>query len=118
MKADAFIKVLRTIINEEVRKVVREELSRTLNEGYEAQNSRPSHQEPKISLRDKYKDILGSDDISSLSSMHNERVPLNKEGKPAVVNLSGNGLVNSILMETAQQMRQDPGSGAFFEGLR
>lgn len=116
MKADAFIKVLRTIINEEVRKVVREELSRTLTEG--VSSSKPLYEEPKISLRDKYKDVLSPDSLGSLSSMHNERVPLNKEGKPAVVNLSGNGLVNSILMETAQQMRQDPGAGSFFEGLR
>lgn len=118
MKAEAFIKVLRTIINEEVRKVVREELSSTLNEGRGVYAQTPSYQEPKVSLRDKYRDILGGDEMASLSSMHNDRVPLNKQGKPAVVNLSGNGLVNSILMETAQQMRQDPGSNAFFEGLR
>lgn len=116
MKADAFIKVLRTIINEEVRKVVREELHRTLNEGIFA--PKPLYEEPKISLRDKYKDVLNTDNFGSLTSMHNERVPLNKDGKPAVVNLSGNGLVNSILAETAQQMRQDPGAGSFFEGLR
>ena len=116
MKAEAFIKVLRTIINEEVRKVVREELNRSLNEGTAQPTTR--FEEPKISLRDKYRDVLNPDSIGSLSNMHNDRVPLNKEGKPAVVNLSGNGLVNSILAETAQQMRQDPGSNAFFEGLR
>lgn len=116
MKADAFIKLLRTVINEEVRKVVREELNNSLNENTSI--SKPNFSEPTISLRDKYKDILSTDSFGSLSSMHNERVPLNKEGKPAVVNLAGNGIVNSILAETAQQMRQDPGSNAFFEGLR
>jgi hypothetical protein len=116
MKAEAFIKVLRTIINEEVRKVVREELNNSLNENIIPNKS--AYQEPRVSLRDKYRDVLSTDNFGELTSMHQNRVPLNKEGKPAVVNLSGNGLVNSILAETAQQMRQDPGSGAFYEGLR
>lgn len=116
MKADAFIKVLRTIINEEVRKVVREELTRTLNEG--VSSSKAVYTEPKVSLRDKYKDVLDPNNLGSLTDLHDERVPLNKQGTPAVVNLAGNSLVNSILAETAQQMRTDPGSSAFFEGLR
>ena len=117
MKADAFIKVLRTIINEEVRKVVREELSRTLLAEGNSQPT-PRYEESRISLRDKYKDVLNMDSFGETTVSNSDRVPLNKDGKPAVVNLASNGLVNSILMETAKQMRQDPQSNAFFEGLR
>jgi len=113
MKAEAFVKLLRTIINEEVRKVVREELRNSINETTTRPNN--SYYEPKTSLRDKYSSILNMDDMHSNT---NQRLPLNKEGKPAIVNLSGNSVVNSILMETANQMKQDPGSNAFFEGLR
>lgn len=115
MKADKFVKLLRTIISEEVRKVVKEELSRTLNEHNSMQEPQSVHNyvEPKVSLREKYRDILGSE-----FKPQPPAVPLNKEGKPALVNLSGNSVMNSILAETAQQMRQDPQAQSFFEGLR
>ena len=107
MKAESFIKLMRTIINEEVRKVVREELR-----GVIAEENRPN-------LKDKYKNKFDSDySMSSLMEDSDSRIPLGKSGKPALVNISGNPMVNSILMETATQMRQDPQSSAFFEGLR
>lgn len=112
MKAESFVKLLRTIISEEVRKVVREELSRTLNEN----SNTVARTEPKISLRDKYKNLLNTNDL--VDNLYENKVPMNKEGKPAIVNLSGNNLVNSILIETAQQMKADPQAGSFFEGLR
>lgn len=106
MKAESFIKLMRTIINEEVRKVVREELRGVITE-----QTRPN-------LRDKYKDQFSSE--YSMNSLMEEQkaVPLNKYGQPSIVNTTGNPLMNSILMETATQMRQDPQSSAFFEGLR
>lgn len=116
MKTESFIKLLRTIISEEVRKAVRAELNTALNEN--TNTKIPAYSEPKISLREKYRDVLGVDSFGSIASNSKDKVPLNKEGTPAIVNLSGNNLVNSILAETAQQMRQDPGSNAFFEGLR
>lgn len=107
MKAEAFVKLLRTIVNEEVRKVVREEMRGMISE-----QNRPN-------LRDKYKSSLDSEfNMSSLMSGDSEYViPTNKNGQPKVVNVSGNPLMNSILMETANQMKADPGSRAFFEGL-
>lgn len=107
MKAEAFVKLLRTIVSEEVRKVVREEMRGMLNE-----QNRPN-------LKDKYKGTMDSGfNMSSLMNTDdNYAVPTDKSGKPKVVNVSNNPLMNSILMETATQMKMDPGSRAFFEGL-
>lgn len=106
MKAESFIKLMRTIINEEVRKVVREELRGAITE-----SNRPN-------LRDKYKSQLDPNfSMASLMDEPTSAIPL-KNGKPALVNVSNNPTVNSILMETATQMRQDPQAGSFFEGLR
>jgi hypothetical protein len=108
MKAESFIKLMRTIINEEVRKVVREELRGVINESAT----------PRPNLREKYKSQLDPTfSMSSLMDDDADSIPL-RNGKPALINVSNNSTVNSILMETANQMRQDPGSNAFFEGLR
>ena len=111
MKAESFIKLMRTIISEEVRKAVREELRGVINE-----SAKPVM--PKPNLRDKYKSQLDSGfSMNSLMEDNTDVIPL-KNGKPALVNVSNNSTVNSILMETANQMRQDPHSNSFFEGLR
>jgi hypothetical protein len=110
MKAESFIKLMRTIINEEVRKVVREELHGVINEST-TPTSRPN-------LRDKYKSQFDpSFSMTSLMDNSTDSIPL-RNGTPALVNVSNNPTVNSILMETANQMRMDPGSNAFYEGLR
>jgi hypothetical protein len=108
MKAESFIKLMRTIINEEVRKVVREELRGVINES----------STPRPNLREKYKSQFEPNfSMSSLIEDDSDTIPL-RNGQPALVNISNNSTVNSILMETANQMRIDPTSNAFYEGLR
>jgi hypothetical protein len=108
MKAESFIKLMRTIINEEVRKVVREELHGVINES----------KTPKPNFREKYKSQVDPNfSMSSLMDGDADMIPV-KNGRPALMNVSNNPTVNSILMETANQMRMDPSSNSFFEGLR
>jgi len=104
MNADKFVKLMRTIISEEVRRVVREELRLSLTE--------QRYSEPKESsytpgaIKSKYQNIF-EDEFETPNTF------VKKPSGP----ISKNKSVNSLLEETAEQMRTDPASRAFFEGL-
>lgn len=104
MKADKFVNALRTIIGEEVRKAVREEMRLILEESTTVTTEIPNTD----LLRERFsKQIMASEDA--------DFIPKPKKGKapaPRVAN------INSILAETATSMHADPNASAFFEGLK
>jgi|LakMenE01Jun11ns_1017448.scaffolds.fasta_scaffold9820724_2 hypothetical protein len=103
MKADKFVQLMRTIISEEVRRVVREELKLSLTEQRQSDSAQSSFMPG--SMKNKYKSLL-EDDVFEMESP-----------KQRVSNITSNKTVNSLLEETAQQMRTDPAAKSFFEGL-
>ena len=102
MKADKFIKLMRTIISEEVRRVVREELKLTLIEQRNAGSVVDSY--VPGSVTNKYRNLLDDEFEATRSTKSN-------------IKFSSGNPMNSLLAETAEQMRTDPASKAFFEGL-
>lgn len=107
MNADKFVKLMRTIIAEEVRRVVREELRLSLMEQQSTVTPTKSSYVAG-SLKDKYGSLMESDDMSFM--------PKQKTSVPGV-NISNDRTVNSLLAETAQSMQSDPHARSFFEGL-
>lgn len=105
MKADLFVKLMRKIISEEVRRVVREELRLTLSENTNTRTPIESYS-PAPDLRSKYASVFDTKDLGG-----------NKKVAP-INNTSAMSSVNALLMETANQMKSDPGAQSFFEGLR
>lgn len=107
MKADKFIKTLRTIIREEVRLAVRQEMELLLEQPSpiisETRQERIS--QPVPDLRSKYAaSLMGDAPIKYSNKQTNRAVPVADN-------------INEILAETAKSMRNDPDSRGFYEGL-
>lgn len=106
MKADKFIKTLRTIIREEVRLAVRQEMEMLLEQPIPTTTTLVEEVAPVPDLRSKYAKILGDDEpikFKAPTKAYPTKVPVN---------------INDILAETAKSMRTDPGNSEFYEGLR
>lgn len=102
MNSDKFIKLMRTIIAEEVRRVVREELRLSLNEQRESKaDYSNSESYTPGSMKSKYAFLMEED----------------KPQKPQRGQSNGPASMQDLLAETAATMRHDPNSKQFFEGL-
>lgn len=102
MKADKFIDVMRKLIREEVRNVIREELRLFENTQSNQKMAEPTDY-PNF-------DYVKRDLAAAFSTPKSAKSAADQQ--PAV-----GGNLNSILLETAKSMKTDPFSKSFYEGL-